>query len=141
MRYMLLIYSRETDMAEMPPEEFDKISQAHRAVMEETAKLGIFRGAEPLRPTPTATTIRLRDGKTLITDGPFAETKEQLAGYYILDCENLDEAIHWAEKIPTFCKGGSGCIEIRPIIPVPQPGATASPSQETLRELFRECRF
>jgi len=141
MRYMLLIYSRETDMANMPPEEFDRISTAHRAVMEKTAQNGIFRGAEPLKPTATATTIRMQDGKFLITDGPFAETKEQLAGYYILDCENLDEAIHWAEQIPTVCKGGSGCVEIRPLIPVPQPGAAAGPSKEILREMFRECRF
>jgi hypothetical protein len=55
----------------------------------------------------------------LVLDGPFAETKEQLAGYYILDCENLDEAIAWAAKIPTACKGVAGCIEIRPIAPIP----------------------
>jgi hypothetical protein len=57
----------------------------------------------------------------MITDGPFAETKEQLAGYYILDCKDLDEAIGWAAKIPTSCKGDDGCVEIRPIIPIPQP--------------------
>ena len=67
----------------------------------------------------TATTLRMRNGKLSITDGPFAETKEQLAGYYILDCENLDEAIAWAAKIPTACKGVEGCIEIRPIAPIP----------------------
>ena len=64
-------------------------------------------------------------GKALITDGPFAETKEQLAGYYILDCENLDEAIEWAAKIPTACKGGTGCIEIRPMPGLPS-GAPAN---------------
>ena len=68
---------------------------------------------------PTATTVRKEDGRTLILDGPFAETKEQLAGYYILDCENLDEAIAWAAKIPTACKGEEGCIEIRPIATIP----------------------
>ncbi|HUN67912.1 MAG TPA: YciI family protein, partial [Burkholderiales bacterium] len=66
-------------------------------------------------PTSTATTVRLRDGRPLITDGPFAETKEQLAGYYILDCKDLDEAIEWAARIPTGCKGREGCIEIRPM--------------------------
>ena len=65
--------------------------------------------------------------KSLITDGPFAETKEQLAGYYILDCENLDEAIEWAAKIPTACKGGEGCIEIRPL-----PGLPADPEMEAI---------
>lgn len=121
MRYMLLIYSREGDMAKMTPEEGAKISTAHRAVMVETAKEGIFRGAEPLKSTTSATTVRFQNDKPMITDGPFAETREQLAGYYILDCKDLDEAIRWAEKIPTACKGGEGCIEIRPIIPIPQP--------------------
>lgn len=121
MRYMLLVYSRETDMARMTPEERQEIMAGHWAVMEETAKRGIFRGAEPLKPTGTATSVRVQDGKPLITDGPFAETKEQLAGYYILDCKDLDEAIEWAANIPTSCKGGEGCIEIRPIEAVPQP--------------------
>jgi hypothetical protein len=121
MRYMLLVYSKERDMAQMSQEENDKIVAAHWAVMEETAKRGIFRGAEPLKPTSTATTVRTHGGKPLITDGPFAETKEQLAGYYILDCKDLDEAIGWAAKIPTACQGGEGCIEIRPIVAIPQP--------------------
>ena len=122
MRYMLLIYSREIDKANMSKEEAERIRAGHRDVMIETAKRGIFRGAEPLEPTATATTVRLSDDKPLLSDGPFAETKEQLAGYYILDCKDLDEAISWASKIPTTCKGGSGCVEIRPIIPIPQPG-------------------
>jgi hypothetical protein len=127
MRYMLLIYSKETEMAQMSQEETDKIKAEHWAVMEETSKRGIFRGAEPLKSTATATTVRMRDNKPLITDGPFAETKEQLAGYYILDCKDLDEAISWAAKIPTASKGGGGCIEIRPIVTIHQPaqmGAT-----------------
>jgi hypothetical protein len=122
MRYMLLVYSKEANMAAMSQEEAEKITAGHWAVMEETAKRGIFRGAEPLKPTASATTVRIQNGKPFITDGPFAETKEQLAGYYVLDCKDLDEAILWASKIPTHCKGGDGCIEIRPIIPIPQPG-------------------
>ncbi|MGH9756709.1 MAG: YciI family protein [Candidatus Acidiferrales bacterium] len=121
MRYMLLVYSQEANRATMSPEEAERIKSGHRAVMEETSKLGIFRGAEPLKPVRSATTVRARNGKTMITDGPFAETKEQLAGYYILDCKNLDEAIHWASKIPTACQGGEGCIEVRPIEAIPQP--------------------
>ncbi len=124
MRYMFLIYSQEAEMAQMSQEEKDKITSAHWAVMEETAKRGVFRGAEPLNSTATATTVRIQDSKPLIIDGPFAETKEQLAGYYILDCKDLDEAISWASKIPTACKGGDGCIEIRPIIAIPQPVQT-----------------
>ena len=119
MRYMFLIYSREAKMAEASAADREKLIAAHWAVMDETKKKGIFVGAEPLHPTATATTIRTENGKPLILDGPFAETKEQLAGYYILDCADLDEAIAWAEKIPTACKGGDGCIEIRPIMGLP----------------------
>ena len=121
MRYMLLIYSKEAQMEAMSGEEAERIRGAHHAVMQATAARGIFRGAEPLKSTATATTVRMQNGRSLIIDGPFAETKEQLAGYYILDCEDLDEAIRWAEKIPTACKGGEGCVEIRPIMAIPQP--------------------
>jgi hypothetical protein len=122
MRYMLLVYSRESEMERLSPEEDGRIRAGHWAVMDEAAKRQVLRGAEPLKPTSTATTVRLQNGKPLITDGPFAETKEQLAGYYILDCKDLDEAIGWAAKIPTACQGAAGCIEIRPINPIPQPG-------------------
>jgi hypothetical protein len=91
------------------------VKQGHRAVIEETTRAGIFRGAEPLQPTSTATTLRVQEGQVLATDGPFAETKEQLAGYYILDCKDLDEAIYWGSKIPTLCGGRKGSLEIRPI--------------------------
>ena len=113
MRYIMLIYSQEGDTAS--PEELSAVAAQHREVMNETHHRGIFRAAEPLEPTVTATTVRVQNGKTFVTDGPFAETKEQLAGYYILDCENLDEAIAWAAKIPTGCGGGAGCVEVRPI--------------------------
>src|SRR5271166_3006894 len=119
MRYMFLIYSRETDMAEGSVEDMEKLKAAHWAVMDETRAKGIFQGAEPLHPTVTATTVRTEGGKPLVLDGPFAETKEQLAGYYILDCKDLDEAIAWAVKIPTACKGGAGYVEIRPIAQLP----------------------
>ncbi len=118
MRYMLLIYQKEQE-GPPSPEESAKSMAGHWAVMDETKKLGIFRGAEPLQPTSTATTIRMQDGKVITVDGPFAETKEQLAGYYILDCKDLDEAIGWASKIPLRCAGGQACIEIRPIRDLP----------------------
>jgi hypothetical protein len=89
--------------------------EGHRAVMSETSQLGIFRGAEPLQPTSTAKTVRVQEGKVLSTDGPFAETKEQLGGYYILDCKDLDEALYWAGRIPTVCGGGAGSVEVRPL--------------------------
>ena len=113
MRYMMLIYSRE---GELTSEQEREIALRHRDVMNEAKARGMFHGAEPLKPTGTAVTVRKNeDGKVLATDGPFTETKEQLAGYYILDCASLEEAIEWASKIPTGCQGGDGCVEIRPI--------------------------
>ena len=117
MRYMMLIYSREI-AGPLPPEEERKIRETHRTLIEETSRRGIFRAAEPLAPTESATTIRVEEGKVLISDGPFAETKEQLAGYYILDCKDLDEALEWAARIPTACRGGRGAIEVRPLIAI-----------------------
>ena len=115
MRYMMLIYTTETAEAGASREERQEVSDRHRAVMEETARRGILVGAEPLAPTSTATTVRNDGGKFVLLDGPFAETKEQLAGYYILDCRDIDEAVEWASRIPTACGGGYGCVEIRPI--------------------------
>jgi len=112
MRYMLLIYTKETESS---PEEMRQAAAAHGEIMAETARRGILRGAEPLEASATATTVRVQNGKAVMTDGPFAETKEQLAGYYILDCADLDEALEWAAKIPTSCGGGEGCVEVRPI--------------------------
>jgi hypothetical protein len=114
MRYMMLVYSTEGPDG-LAPDEAERIRAGHGKVMSEATQRGVLIGAEPLAPTGTATTVRVHDGKTLVTDGPFAETKEHLAGYYIIDCENLDEAIEWAAKIPTACQGREGCIEIRPM--------------------------
>ena len=118
MRYMMLIYSQETESGPAP-EDVERIKAAHWALIEEASRKGVLRGAEPLAPTSTATTVRMQNGAMLLTDGPFAETKEQLAGYYILECGNLDQAIEWAAKIPTGCKGSEGSIEIRPIPEMP----------------------
>lgn len=113
MRYMLLIYSQEDESA--TPVEMQKVAAAHKALLEETSRRGILRAADPLEPSSTATTVRVQGSNVLLTDGPFIETKEQLAGYYILDCEDLDEAIEWAAKIPTACQGAPGYVEVRPI--------------------------
>ena len=118
MRYMLLIYRNEK-LGPPSPDQAQRMRDGHWAVMDETKKLGIFGGAEPLEPTSTATTIRRQDGRVVTLDGPFAETKEQLAGYYILDCTNLDEAIGWARKLPLLGNDGQESIEIRPIRPLP----------------------
>jgi hypothetical protein len=119
MRYMMLIYSQEDEAAK--PEEMSLVAASHGAVMEEARDRGVLRAADPLEASSTATTVRIQDGRVLVTDGPFAETKEQLAGYYILDCEDLDEALAWAAKIPTACAGATGCIEVRPIREFPRP--------------------
>lgn len=121
MRYMMLIYSQESESATQ--DELKEVAAAHWAVMDETNRRGIFRAADPLEPTSTATTVRVQDGKVLVTDGPFAETKEQLAGYYILDCQDLDEALEWAAKIPTACRGSAGYVEVRPIRETGKPNA------------------
>jgi hypothetical protein len=118
MRYMMLIYSQEDEAA--TPEEMSVVPATHKAVMDEARGRGIFRAADPLEASSTATTVWVQDGRPLVTDGPYAETKEQLAGYYILDCQDLDEALVWAAKIPTSCAGRAGCIEVRPIREVRQ---------------------
>ena len=114
MRYMMLVYST-TGPDGLPPDEQERIRAGHQKVMTEATQKGILIGAEPLAPVSTATTVRMNNGQALVTDGPFTETKEHLAGYYIMDCENLDEAIEWASRIPTACQGNEGCIEIRPM--------------------------
>ncbi len=115
MRYMLLIYVSETEYSHMTSEERAAIMQGHSTFAQEAMQRGILMGGAPLQPTSTARTVRVRNDKTLVIDGPFAETKEQLAGTYILDCKNLDEAIELAAKIPDALHGS---IEIRPLMEV-----------------------
>ena len=113
MRYMLLIYGSEADYARMTQEEHAAMMQAHNLFANEVLKRGLLTGGAPLQPTNSATTVRVRNGETLITDGPFAETKEQLAGIYVLNCKDLDEAIEMAVNIPDALIGS---IEIRPVM-------------------------
>jgi hypothetical protein len=115
MRYMFLVYSVEAVDAQATREEMQEAARQHHRVMDEATARGVLLAADPLRPTRTALTVRKRGGKALTMDGPFAETKEQLGGYYIIECASLDEAIEWASKMPTACHGAEGCIEIRPI--------------------------
>ncbi len=118
MRYMMLVYSTEPPEG-LDPAERERVRLGHMRVIDAATKKGVLMGAEPLAPVSTATTVRTYDGKPLVIDGPFAETKEHLAGYYIMECENLDEAIEWAAQIPTACMGSEGCIEIRPLRGMP----------------------
>jgi hypothetical protein len=111
MKYMLLMYADETLGSKMSPEEIKDVQQAWYAYMQEANASGMLVDNNGLSPIAAATTVRVRNGKTLTTDGPFAETHEQLAGYSIFNCKDLDEAISWATKIPT-AKFGS--VEVRP---------------------------
>jgi hypothetical protein len=121
MRYMFLIYSQEA-ADDLTSDEVESVYRGHTAVLEDSARKGVLLAAERLKPTASATTVRVEGGKALVTDGPFAETKEQLAGYYILECTDLDDAMEWAARIPTACRGRGGCIEIRPIDNLPGRG-------------------
>ena len=112
MKYLMMIYGEEAQMAQASPSQIQEMVAAYAAFSSEVRDKKVYLGAERLRPVSAATTVRVRDGKASVTDGPFAETKEQLAGYYLLDCKDLDEAIEYAAKIPGAL---SGSIEIRPI--------------------------
>ena len=113
MRYMMLIYSHENEAA--TPEDMARGRRGPQSVMDEARAAGIFCAADPLQPSVDRH-HRSRAGRQVTGHRrSFAETKEQLAGYYILDCQDLDEALTWAAKIPTACAGAAGCIEIRPL--------------------------
>ena len=113
MRYLLTIYDDESGWNDATPEQSQQIMAAYGAFGEEAQAAGALLGGEGLQPTSTATTVRVRDGEALTTDGPFAETREQLGGYYLLECKDLDEAIGWAAKIPG---AQSGSVEVRPVM-------------------------
>jgi len=112
MRYALLICTEDKRQAEMSEDEAGAQMAAYMAWNDEMGGRGVLQGGERLRPAGTATTVRVRDGETLTSDGPFAETKEQMAGFYLVDCKDLDEAIDVASKIPGATHGS---IEIRPV--------------------------
>ena len=110
MQYLLTIYVDEADFTNATPEEGMAMMAAYDALTAELKDAGVLLGGEGLQPTSTATTVRVRDGEPLLTDGPFAETREQLGGYYLIDCADLDEANRWAAKIPD---AASGAVEVR----------------------------
>ena len=115
MQYLLAIYVAEGNEPEPGTEEFDTYISRYMTLTEEMKAAGVMLDGRPLEPVATATTVRVRDDETLTTDGPFAETKEQLGGFYLLECANLDEAISWAGRIPAAERGS---IEIRPVMPL-----------------------
>lgn len=113
MQFMLMIYGDER--AEMAMTEAEREAQMgqYSAYTGELVEAGVIRGGEALMPTTTATTVRVRNGQSITTDGPFAETKEQLGGYYLIDCTNIEEAIGWAAKLPG---ASTGRVEVAPIM-------------------------
>lgn len=115
MRYLLMIYTPEPT-TEPSQEEAAAEMAAYGAFSQEVNDRGVMRGGEALQPTSSATTVRVRDGDTIVQDGPYAETKEALGGYYLLECRDLDEAIELAAKIPG---AKHGAIEVRPIWELP----------------------
>jgi len=113
MKYALLLYDNEANAHEFGTPEMDAEMQQWFAFTEELTESGANLGGEALNPSATATTVRVRDGRTVTADGPFAETKETLGGFYLIDVADLDAAIEWAAKIPN---APTGSVEIRPIM-------------------------
>ena len=113
MKFLLTIYGDESGWGDATPEDVGQIMAAYEAFGRAAADAGVLVGGEGLQPTSTATTVRVRDNEMLTTDGPFAETREQLGGYYLLDCSDLDDAIGWAARIPG---AATGSVEVRPVM-------------------------
>ena len=113
MQYMLLIYAAESAEPVPGTPEFDTLMQGYGAFSEEVKAKNLMLAGEALEPVNTATTVRVRNSEVETTDGPFAETKEVLGGYYLLDCKDLDQAIEYAAKIPS---ARYGAVEIRPVM-------------------------
>jgi hypothetical protein len=113
MKYLFTLYIDESRLADQSPDEQRQNMQRWDAFTNDVIEAGVHVGGEGLAPSATATTVRIEEsGDHIVTDGPFAETKEQLGGYYLLDCKDLDEAIAWAKKIPM----AGGSIEVRPVM-------------------------
>jgi hypothetical protein len=116
MKYLLLIYEKESVYADMSEAEQGKLFGEYMQLTSDLGAAGKLLGGDPLQPVATASTVRVRNGKSLVTDGPFAEAKEQLGGYYLVDAENLDDALAIAARIPGARYGG---VEVRPVQPIP----------------------
>lgn len=113
MQYILLIYSSEKMWDGKTPEQINQVMAEYGSFTESIVMSGNFKAGEELQPISAATTVRVRNGKPQVTDGPFAETREQLGGFYLIEAENLDQAIQIAGRIPS---ARDGCVEVRPIM-------------------------
>ena len=112
MQFMALIYGDESVWETFSPEEREAAYARYRAFGDDAGKAGVVLGGSELGPTRDATTVRVRDAETLVTDGPYAEVKEALGGYYLLECDSMDEALDWAARIPG---AEHGAVEVRPL--------------------------
>jgi hypothetical protein len=121
MQYIALIYTEEQDPSTVDPELYTKILTEYNAFTEAARGGGVMVAGEALQPTSTATTVHVEGDRTITTDGPFAETREALGGFYLLKCKDLDDAIEWAAKIPG---ARFGRIELRPIVDFTAEGPT-----------------
>lgn len=124
MHYMLMCCFDQKAWTQLPDNEKDRIMREYGALIQSLVTSGQFRGGGPLAPTSSATTVRMKNGKTVLTDGPFAETKEQLGGYHVVECRDLDEALAIAAHIPTLPAGGA--IEVRPFESIHENDVSAS---------------
>ena len=115
MQYILLIYANEAEYAQLSPEQYGQMNKQYMDFTESIKQSGHYKAGEPLEPTSMATTVRVKSGRTVKTDGPFAETREQLGGFYIIDAKDLDDAVAVAARIPV----GAGCVEVRPLMQLP----------------------
>jgi hypothetical protein len=113
MKYLCLIYENEKAWESMPPAESEAIMNEYFSFTEDIRKSGKYVAGEALQPTPTATTVRVRNGKVSTTDGPYVETKEQLGGFYLIEAKDLNEALQVAARIPSARYGG---VEVRPVV-------------------------
>jgi hypothetical protein len=118
MKYLCLLYVSEATAPAPGSPAFAELVAANVDLTREMRAAGVLVDSAPLQPVSAATTLRVREGETLLTDGPYAELKEQLGGYYLLDCAELDEALAWAAKIPA---ARNGTVEVRPLIAMEQP--------------------
>ena len=112
MQYLLMLYAEESGWDKMTPEQQQQGMAAYRAYTEALNTAGVLRGSNRLRPVGTATTVRTNNGKTRVLDGPYADTKEQLGGYYLIDVPDLDAALSWAARCPG---AGHGVVEVRAV--------------------------
>jgi hypothetical protein len=128
MKFLATIYGDESGYATATEEEMAQVMRAYETFGRDAAEAGVLLGGEALHPTPAGRTIRIRDGERMVVDGPFAETKEQLGGYYVLECRDLDEAVEWGARIPG---AHHGSVEVRPIMEFETSGDSIASSTAT----------